>query len=123
MPPWGKDSAYAGFLDQLPEWMEDHLPQPVDAWIIRMNAVAILGRQGKGAKSAIPALERVLKGDENETVRAYALESLARIGQGDSNVARALIDTLRDAEPMLRMEATNYLKAIDPQAAAKAGVK
>ena len=55
--------------------------------------------------------------------RLMAAEALGKFGVEAKVVAPVLLQMLNDPESSVRREATNALKTIDPEAAAKAGVK
>jgi HEAT repeat protein len=88
----------------------------------RLRAIEALGFIGPSAKEAVPSLlEWATNADPN--VRHYAIEALGEIHAELGRVVPVLIRALQDPEPWVRPYATNALKAIDPEAAAKAGVK
>ena len=60
---------------------------------VRFDAVLGLTRMGPAAAAAVPALGRVLTGDENRYVRGYAVEALSRIG--DDAAYRVLLPYLK----------------------------
>jgi hypothetical protein len=61
--------------------------------------------------------------DQNETNRQQYVFELAAIGSKDLDVAKALANALKDKSLLVRSAATNALMKINPEAAAKAGVK
>ena len=89
----------------------------------RLRAAELLGQMGPMAKPAAPALLRMLKEDEKSAVGVYAAWALGRIGRGDIVVTAALAEALKDKRYLVRQAATNALLRIDPEAAAKAGIK
>jgi HEAT repeat protein len=62
-------------------------------------------------------------GDSEIYLRSIAAKGLARIGTNAQQTVPDLIPMLNDSNALIRSAATNALKAIDPEAAAKAGVK
>ncbi len=72
--------------------------------------------------AAMPALINALK-DSYGLVRALSAIALARYGPAAKPAVPALIALLNDADPGVRVEAASALKAIDPVAAANAGIK
>jgi HEAT repeat protein len=83
----------------------------------------LLGRMGPIAKPSIPALILALQEDDDRHVRSLAALVLGRLREGDSAVTAALTKALKDQNWYVRDAATNGLLKIDPEAAAKAGVK
>jgi HEAT repeat protein len=61
--------------------------------------------------------------DTNFTVRVGAARGLGRFGADAHQAVPALVGLLSDANPFVRDAVSNALKEIDPEAAAKAGVK
>ena len=57
------------------------------------------------------------------TLRRNAFWALRQFGPEAKPAVPKLVQLLSDVEAAIRSEATNALKAIDPQAAAQAGVK
>jgi hypothetical protein len=69
-------------------------------------------------------LVRWLISVNDSEVRRVAAEALGRLGAaGNSAVAAALTDALKDEDSSVRRAATNALRTIDREAAAKAGIK
>ena len=90
--------------------------------------------------SIVPQLTYLLKTDENETNRLRTVIELAEIRTNKSislsaeaaknngggiywGISEALTNALNDKSLFVRNAATNALKTIDPEAAAKAGIK
>jgi len=71
---------------------------------------------------AVPALTRALS-DPNSTVRFVACNSLAQVGDAAQQAVPVLVKTLGDPVRDVQHSAAAALKALDPEAAAKAGVK
>ncbi len=70
----------------------------------------------------IPVLIKSL-GESNRRTRSAAANGLGGFGAEARRAVPALVPLLSDSDPFVRATATNALKAIDPEAAAKAGVK
>jgi HEAT repeats len=70
----------------------------------------------------VPALIKCLK-DTNSDVRLFAARALGQLGSAAKAAVPALVTLLNDPEYFVRLNAGDALKAIDPEAAAKAGVK
>jgi len=70
----------------------------------------------------VPALVRAL-GDTNWVIRLVAARGLGNFGTNAQQAVPALVILLSDPNMRVRPNATNALKAIDPEVAAKAGVK
>lgn len=88
----------------------------------RQRAIEALGSFGPSAKEAVPSLlQWATNADAN--VRGSAFAALGEIHAQTDRVVPVLINALHDPDPTVRRYATNALKQIDPEAAAKAGVK
>ena len=74
-------------------------------------------------KLGTPALIRELRDDDDPILRCSAAEALGLTGKIDSNVVTALTEALKDKNINVRHVATNALQRLDPEAAAKGGVK
>jgi hypothetical protein len=70
------------------------------------------------AKAGVKNLE-----DSDTGIRLSAVTVLGHVGKRDINAIAGLVEALRDAEYEVRSAATNWLRRVDPEAAAKAGVK
>jgi hypothetical protein len=91
--------------------------------VVRRYAVRALGLIGqKGNKLAVVALTKTFNDNERD-LRISAASALVKIGKGDSNVLIALTEALKDKDVHIRINATNTLLEIDPEAAAKVGVR
>ena len=109
---------------KLPISMQKHLsPPPADDAHTRLNAAVLLGRIGPVAEPSIPALIRALKEDDNKFVRIFAAVALRDLGAVDKEAIAALTDALKDPDGQVRLWASGVLLELDPEAAAKAGVK
>ncbi|MDB6112028.1 MAG: domain containing protein [Pedosphaera sp.] len=103
----------------LPAWARRRLSRPVQAVVLRENAIDMLNALSMDAKPAIPALIRILKRDKHEALRAKAVWCLENIGKQDRTVTQAFIAALNDQSWNVRLIATNALREVDPAMAAK----
>ncbi len=78
---------------------------------VRRQASWRLGRDGAGARTAVPALTRRLT-DEQAAVRGAAAAALERIGPPARAAIPALFDTLGDAHQAVRWKAADALSGI-----------
>jgi len=76
--------------------------------IVRCYAVQALGKIGPDAKSSVPALLKLLKGD-NLYLRAPASAALAAIAPEKTEVIEALVDALQDKDEVLRFRVAMVL--------------
>ena len=82
-------------------------------------------------RAAIPVLLRVLNTDKSKVLRSMAPHCLRDLFSGSSRpspeLKKACVDvlvkTLRDSDPFVRDSTAFALKAIDPEAATRAGVR
>jgi HEAT repeat protein len=88
---------------------------------VRLHAIQALAGRKADAAVVVPALVRALK-DENAFVRRDAARALGRMATEAKPAAAALGVAIRDKNRGVRQDAAAALKAIDPVAAAKAGV-
>jgi HEAT repeat protein len=89
---------------------------------LRGCAAASLGDIQCNAETVVPALVSNLM-DSDVSARMRKAEALGKFGEEARLALPALTRLLEDEDPDVRASATNALLAIDPQAAAKAGVK
>jgi hypothetical protein len=89
---------------------------------IRWRAVQALGQIGARPDLVVPALTKCL-GDSSEDVRVNAAFGLEASGNDAKSAVPELISLLADPSSDVRDQAASALKQIDPEAAAKAGVK
>ena len=108
---------------RMPPCIQKRLPFPADRRDVRGRAAFFLSCMEPIAKPAIPALIRALKKDDEYVVRCYAVKLLGDVGGRNSTVVTALTSALSDNYVNVRYAATNALLKLDPEAAAKAGVK
>ena len=90
----------------------------------RSCAVYGLGRIGQGNQAVVAALTEALE-DKDRDVHIHAVLALWDLGElkRDGNVVAALTEALQDGDQYIREAATSALLDVDPEAAAKAGVK
>jgi HEAT repeat protein len=102
---------------------DDWLNQLNDADVARRReAIRELGPRTGEAARIVPALSGALK-DQSEYVRHDAALTLRKFGSQAKEAVPALTVALKDANSSVRGAASTALKAIDPEAAKKAGVK
>ncbi len=91
---------------------------------LRVGAIYALGRIRTGQDWVVPVLINALR-DPNPYVRNWAVKGLGEFGPNAKLAVPALVEFLNthDDSTSDRSQVTNALKAIDPEAAAKAGVK
>ncbi len=94
---------------------------------VRAAAADALGSLGAGAKSAVPALVKLLKGPPPDEFggfprdpRVSAARALGLVGKDSSAAIVALINALRDSDYDVVRTAINALAAIGPEAAPSA---
>ncbi|MDB6109186.1 MAG: domain containing protein [Pedosphaera sp.] len=102
-------------VSALLERLQDKTP------MVRAGAAWSLGQIHADPELVAPALAAKL-GDTGLNVRAMTEDALKEYGITNVTTA-ALVQYLDDPKLHIRMAATNALKAIDPEAAAKAGVR
>jgi hypothetical protein len=94
---------------------------------VRSDAILGLGEIHQDPERVIPVLVKLLDEPQNpqysERIRWYAMWSLSHFGALAKPAVPSLLRLLDDAHESIRHDATDALKAIDPEAAAKAGVK
>jgi HEAT repeat protein len=88
----------------------------------RYNAAAHLGAMGQQPEVVVPALCRLIT-DPDAPVRYSAVHALGKFGRQAQAAVPALVEALKDKEPLSYTIVSRSLKAIDPEAAAKAGVQ
>ena len=88
----------------------------------RISAVYVLSQIKSQPSVVIPVLVAFLS-HTNFEVRLWAVEGIGNFGTEAQRVLPALTKMLSDPNGPVRRAATNALKAIDPEAAARAGVK
>jgi HEAT repeat protein len=89
---------------------------------VREAAVIILSHSDVEPREVVPALTACLS-DTNVVIRRAAAEGLGRFGTNALWAVPVLVPLLREPDRNVRRAARNAFKVIDPEAAAKAGVK
>jgi hypothetical protein len=89
---------------------------------VRLLAVSALSQGRHEPSLVVPALSKCLS-DTNNDVRAFAAQGLGWYGAEARQAVPALVPLLSDPCVPARRAAINALQKIDPEAAAKAGVK
>jgi HEAT repeat protein len=89
---------------------------------VRAMSAHSLGRVGEADAACITALIAALK-DEDPMLRRQTAESLGKLGKGYPAAVAALTEALMDTDRPVRQSAANALLDLDPDAAAKAGVR
>ncbi len=89
---------------------------------VRWDTVWALGKIHGQPELVVPKLVKLLH-DPNYRLRWAATERLSDFGTNARAAVPFLIEMLKNQNPYGRKLATNALKAIDPEAAAKAGVR
>ncbi len=87
---------------------------------VRSSAAEAVGDIGPRASSAVPALTDLLRDKENY-VRGVAACSLGKMGRAAKSAVPALIAASRNPQLDVGKKAAEALRAIDPDAAPKAG--
>jgi HEAT repeats len=113
---------YRNVWFRLPAYAQRIFPRPVNPLALQFGILQFLSEIGENARPAIPALINLLKSD-NESVRGVTIDCLADIGKGDKTVTEALVKALNDPSVLVRWDAADALKRLDPEAAARAGIK
>ena len=90
--------------------------------MVRARAANALGMLGQQPDTVVPALTALLS-DKDDWVRNMAALGLSLYGPRAKPAAPELLKLLAKPSPDFQFFGTNALKAIDPAAAAKAGVK
>jgi len=93
---------------------------------IQMQAITLLGRVHRRPDLTLPALAPLLhytNGNNCDNVRNSALCALGEFGPAARPAFDEVARLLKDRTEWIRTSATNTLRQIDPQAAARAGVK
>jgi hypothetical protein len=90
--------------------------------LVRSTTVYALGAIHAKPELILPTLIKAL-GDPAISVRMSASGAVAVIGPAAKPAVPELVKLLEDSDRFIRFNATNALKRVDPEAAAKAGVK
>jgi HEAT repeat protein len=91
-------------------------------WRVRCAALESINRIRADPTPAIPALASCLT-DSNSYIRGWACVVIGNFGTNADPCVPALVPLLNDPGKLVRDAAGSALKKIDPEAAAKAGVK
>jgi HEAT repeat protein len=102
------------------DWLEDLKDRRLI--VARCSAARALAAMGPKAKEAVPALVQALS-DPEPLVRDAAAAALGSIGAAATEAVPALIEALEDWNGFVRQAAAKALKMIDPDAAAKKGIR
>jgi HEAT repeats len=81
-----------------------------------------LGELAQDREHVIPVLINGL-GSSSDDIRFASAEALGKFGTNAASAVPALLKTLADTQQDVRSYSSNALMAIDPEAAAKAGIK
>jgi len=94
---------------------------------VQSDAILGLGEVHQEPERTVPILVEILARPQNPrhsvTLRANAIWALRQFGAQAKLAVPELLRLLNDEHVGIRSDATNALKAIDPEAAAKAGVE
>ena len=99
------------------------MPMPLYTQEIAINAIEQLDRMGMEARPAIPSLIHIMETDRSNALREMAARSLEKLGAENAAVTAAFISGLKDKDPFMKTLSASALKSLDPEAAAKEGVK
>jgi len=83
---------------------------------LRREAVKAIAALGPGARTALPALIRATR-DENEEVRYWAVEAIRRLGPAGRDAIPSLVLVLSDDTRRVQLAARAALEAIGPESA------
>ncbi len=89
---------------------------------VSANSLWALGEIHSEPEIVVPALMKFLHDPRSEFRRVTAF-ALAKFGTEASPAIPSMLELLKDQDLAVRFSVTNALEAIDPEAAAKAGVK
>lgn len=104
---------YIGIREQMPLFIMERMPYPMDKAIYRYNAANILSEFGPAAKSTAPQLQRLLT-DEDEPVRFAAAAALGSIGPDAREAIPGLLTLTRSSNAYCRVNSAWALWSIDP---------
>jgi HEAT repeat protein len=90
--------------------------------VMQANCLSVLGRLHQEPDACVPAISPFLNSND-PGLKETAIEALGEFGKAAKPAVPALLRCLDDVEDNVRMTTTNALREIDPEAAAKAGVK
>jgi len=89
---------------------------------VRGCAAISLGEIGNDATNVLPVLIESLE-DTDPSVRAFSAQAISKFGEEAKPAVPALLKALRDQDRIVRIRATSTLLTIDPETAARSGVK
>ncbi|MCM8794672.1 MAG: HEAT repeat domain-containing protein [Candidatus Omnitrophica bacterium] len=89
-----------------------------EEYLNRLKAAEVLGKFGKEAREAAPALLEAVK-DEKAIVRGFVVEAIGTVVEPKEAV-KALVKALEDPHPSVRRKAKQALEAMDAPEAKKA---
>lgn len=89
---------------------------------IRLRTFILVGSIHQHAELCVPALVQTLK-SKDWTSRTRSIDVLGQFGEAAKPAVPDLVRCLNDPDTAIRELATNSLRRIDPEAAAKAGIK
>jgi HEAT repeat protein len=78
---------------------------------------------GTNAQSAVPALIAILNQNTSRQSQSYTIGALSCIGPSAKEAVPTLLRFANDPDPVMRSTAAIVIRQIDPEAAAKAGIK
>jgi len=81
----------------------------------RTRAVKALACIGPDSKEALTLLQEVARNDKEPTNRRMALGALPRLQQANADIRPLLDDALKDADPLVRLMAADWLWHLDPK--------
>jgi HEAT repeat protein len=90
--------------------------------VVLWNSLDALGQIHAEPEKVVPVLVKFLK-DPDANIRRRAIMAIQGFGPDGKSAVQALVVSLTDQDEYARTNAMRALKAIDPEAAAKAGVK
>jgi HEAT repeat protein len=96
------------------------------SYTVQYHAILGIGQIQQHPERVIPLLIAYLDKPLDprwETLRNCAIRSLRQFGPQAKPAVPALVQLLRDSHSSIRLDVTNALKVIDPDAAVKAGVR
>src|SRR5262249_20777303 len=98
-----------------------------DHWEVRSSAAMVLARLGPASKPAIPLLIEIVQTESGtgwkRAAKADAVEALGAIGPEAREAAPALAPLLHQPDQVLRLKAAEALRRVDPEAAAREGIR